>query len=175
MTPKRDQYGEHDDRTPGDRRTPCMIEPPVPVCAERMDRLREYVDGRFEATAEALTHKTKENDAHFLNLNNSQSRLDKDRVEFLRIREYKINHKNLEEKIEETNKVIDRNSTRLTNIENLFASEKNVDAKIAVLKEYHEKDLIPITKAIDGFQRLVWVGVGIAIAAQVLLHYYFLK
>mgnify|MGYP001409707346 FL=1 len=152
-----------------------MVEPPVPVCAERMDRLREYVDGRFEATAEALVLKAKETDAHFLNLNNSQARLDKDRDEFLRVREYKINHKNLEEKIEDANKIIDRNSNRLTNIENLYATEKNVDYKISLLREYHEKDLAPIAKAIDGFQRLVWIGVGIAIAAQVLLHYYFLK
>ena len=169
------EFGEHEHRTPGDRRTPCMTEPPAPVCAERMDRLREYVDGRFDANAEALVLKSKETDAHLLNLNNAQTRLDKDRDEFLRIREYKINHKNLEEKIEDANKIVDRNRLRLTNIENLYATERSVDFKIGLLKEYHEKDMVPITKAIDGFQRLVWVGVGIAIAAQVLFHYYFLK
>ena len=92
--------------------------------------------------------------------------------------------------IKEIKRVVDRNSERLTNIENLYARTSDVDKIYDSLKEFHEKDLIIVNKTLeefgklnlpqikkdtDGFTRLVWIGVGIVIAAQCVLHYYFLK
>lgn len=95
-------FGEPEYRTPGDRRAGCTIEaePPSPVCAEKMKGLKEYVDGRFAANAEALVHRTKETDAHFLSLNNSQARLDKDREEYLREELYRSEHTNLVSRVD---------------------------------------------------------------------------
>ena len=98
MTSKRNEFGEPEHHT-GDRRS-CVPEPPAPVCAEKMNSLRDYVDGRFIANAEALIHRTKETDAHFLVLNNNQARLDKDRDEYLRYDLYDSEHKSLINRID---------------------------------------------------------------------------
>ena len=144
-------------------------------CSEKMRALREYMDTRFESNQEALIQRTKVIDTRLDGLNGEQSRLERDRGSFLRSSEYRIEYKTLQDKIEDCKLIIDRNSDRLTKIENIYLKEKDADDKINNLKELHEKDLEPIKKSISEFYRLVWIGVGIAIASQVILHYYFLK
>jgi len=152
---------------------PCK--PIEPFCSEKMRSLREYIDTRFDSNQEALIQRTKVIDTRLDGLNGEQSRLERDRGSFLRSSEYRIEYKTLQDKIEDCKLIIDRNSDRLTKIENIYLKEKDADDKINNLKELHEKDLEPIKKSISEFYRLVWIGVGIAIASQVILHYYFLK
>lgn len=149
--------------------------PIEPFCSEKMRSLREYIDTIFAANQEALIQRTKVIDSRLDILNGEQARLEKDRIAFLRSSEYKIEHKNLQDKIEDCRLIIDRNSDRLTKIENLYLKEKDAEDKFNNIKEFHNRDLDPIKKSISEFYRLVWVGVGIAISVQILLHYYFLK
>lgn len=94
-------FGEIDQRT-GERRSNCVITPvpPSPVCNEKMERLREYIDTRFQSEADALVQRTKVIDFRLDNLNGEQERLDKDRQDFLRAGEYRIEHKNLSDKVD---------------------------------------------------------------------------
>ena len=132
MPTKRNEFGEPDSRTPGDRRTPCMTDTPAPVCAERMERLREYVDGRFDANAEALVHRTKETDAHFLSLNNSQARLDKDRDDYLRHDIYKSEHQNLVSRVDKISTKIGEIQIWRAGVEGK-ASRSNLVAVVAII------------------------------------------
>ena len=102
MVKKRNEFGEPEHRFGGEMRQGCLIEPELPagVCKEMMKGLKEYVDGRFLANAEALIHRTKETDAHFLVLNGNQARLDKDRDEYLRYDLYDSEHKSLINRID---------------------------------------------------------------------------
>ena len=115
--------GEEEQRS-GDRRSSCglVADPPSPVCSEKMRNLKEYVDGRFSANAEALAHRTKETDAHFLSLNNSQARLDKDRDEYLREDIYKSEHQNLVSRV-------DKLSTRIGEIQLWRATAEGKSSK----------------------------------------------
>jgi hypothetical protein len=108
VTTKRTEFGEIEHRL-GERRS-CVSEPPAPVCKERMERLREYIDAQQKSNAEALVNRAKEIDAHLANLNNAQARLDKDRDQFLRQELYLSEHRNLIERI-------DKISVKLSNVE----------------------------------------------------------
>jgi len=135
MSPKRTEFGERDYRRGGDRRRAgCTIEeePPSPVCAEKMQGLREYVDGRLEANAEALVHRTKETDAHFLSLNNSQARLDKDRDDYLRQDIYKSEHSNLVNRFEKLSNKIGEVQLWRAGVEGR-ASRSNLVAVVAII------------------------------------------
>lgn len=105
MPKKLREFGEFECRD-GERRSGC--EPVEPVCKEKMSRLREYVDTRFDANADALINRTKEIDAHLMHLNNAQSRLDADRQAFLRKAEYNIEHDGLKEIVKENKESIEK-------------------------------------------------------------------
>ena len=130
MPTKCNEFGEVEHRL-GERRS-CIPTPPAPVCSEKMERLREYVDGRFDSNAEALVLRTKETDAHFLSLNSSQSRLDKDRDDYLRQDIYKSEHANLVSRV-------DKLSTRIGEIQLWRAgiegrsSRSNLVAVVAII------------------------------------------
>jgi len=135
MSSKRNEFGEPEYRRGGDRRRAgCNIEPepPSPVCAEKMQGLREYLDGRFEANAEALVHRTKETDAHFLTLNNSQARLDKDRDDYLRHDIYKSEHANLVSRVEKLSNKIGEVQLWRAGVEGK-ASRSNLVAVVAII------------------------------------------
>lgn len=78
----------------------------------------------------------------------------------------------VEKDMKENRKATERNSDRLTNLENLGATKLELDDKIKSLKEFHELDIKVIQKENEGFKRLVWIGVGIVIAVQFLFHYF---
>jgi hypothetical protein len=125
-------FGEDEHRS-GDRRSSCglVADPPSPVCSEKMKGLKEYVDGRFSANAEALVHRTKETDAHFLSLNNSQARLDKDRDEYLRQDIYKSEHQNLVSRVDKLSQRIGEIQLWRAGMEGK-ASRSNLVAMVAI-------------------------------------------
>jgi hypothetical protein len=98
MTTKRTEYGEHDDRTPGDRRRCMAVD--EKNCDDKHHYMGKLIDHRFEAMDLALSLRTKEVDNHFAHLNNAQARLDRDRDEFLRLELYKSEHQNLVDRVD---------------------------------------------------------------------------
>jgi hypothetical protein len=117
-------FGEDEHRS-GDRRSSCglVADPPSPVCSEKMKGLKEYVD--------ALVHRTKETDAHFLSLNNSQARLDKDRDEYLRQDIYKSEHQNLVSRVDKLSQRIGEIQLWRAGMEGK-ASRSNLVAMVAI-------------------------------------------
>ena len=141
MTSKRN-FGEPEKRT-GERRSNYCDPVAEKVCndkhhymemnfVDKIDHLRESVDSRFKANAEALVLKAAENAAHFSSLNNAQARLDAFQGEFLRTELYNSEHKNLVDRVDKQSGKINTIELWRAGLEGR-ASRSNLISIIAIL------------------------------------------
>lgn len=113
-----------------------------------------------------------------------------DRIQYFTVVGHNFFADGINKELKELRKTIEKNSDRLLSIESLGETKESVDQRIATLKEFHDIDLVPVKKKLedldkldlpavkkssDGHTRLVWIGIGVAITAQVFLHYFFLR
>ena len=129
-------------------------------------------------------------DTKFHDLNQLRKEVVEDRTDYFLKETHEFYSESIKKELKDIKAIIDRNSDRLTNIENLGATRLDLHRELDNVKYYHNTDVAPIKEKIivfdklnlpqikeqsDGYTRLVWIGVGIAIAAQVFFHYFFLR
>jgi hypothetical protein len=72
----------------------------------KIDSLREHIDLRFDAAADALRLQAEKNERHFESLNHEQARLLSDRERYLQKEVHEPWKKDVEKSIESINKVL---------------------------------------------------------------------
>jgi uncharacterized protein YicC (UPF0701 family) len=173
MKKTRNSGCETENRT-GDRRTYVMPEGervPHPKCLDIATLESEVRSNKSEREKEFANFKEYVKDK-FHEVNQLRQDVISDRGLFFTKTSHEYFVQTTEKDIKETKKTVERNSERLTNLENLGATKIDLDEKIKNLKEFHEQDIKLLTKDNESFKRLVWIGVGIAIAVQFLFHYF---
>ena len=124
----------------------------------------------------------------FHDLNQLRQEVVEDRNDYYLKDNQDIYSESVKKEIREIKAIVDRNSDRLTNIENLHATKSELHRELENVKYFHSADVAPMKEKLtlwdklnlpqlriqsDGQARLVWIGIGIAIAAQIFFHYFF--
>lgn len=124
----------------------------------------------------------------FHDLNQLRQEVVEDRADYYLKDNHAIYSESIKKELKEIKSVIDRNSDRLTNIENLHATKSELHRELENVKYFHNTDVDLMKNKLtlwdklnlpqlriqsDGQARLVWIGIGIAIAAQIFFHYFF--
>ena len=182
-----------------DHPLPCTIS--EKILLDRLARIETEIKIRFEERDKAslMERQATEKefklfrdfvDTKFHDLNQLRQEVVEDRTDYFLKETHEFYSESVKKEIKDIKAIIDRNSDRLTNIENLGASKANLHKELENMKYYHNSDVAPIKEKIiaieklnlpqiktqsDGHARLVWIGVGIAIAAQIFFHYFFLR
>lgn len=89
MPTKRNEFGEHDNRTPGDRRSGCMAVPEK-LCDEKHAYMNQLIDHRFDAMDQALKLRAAELERRLEGLNELRSQVVKDRDQFVKKEAYEM-------------------------------------------------------------------------------------
>jgi hypothetical protein len=161
----------------GDRRSYAMSisDSCQPFRCTNLAVLETKVDMNRASTLEALKLADKNLGEKIDDLQALRKEVVSDRYQYFLKTTHDFYADSVDKEIKEIKKVIDRNSERLIILETTFLTRIEAEKLIDGLREFHENDLKVVKKQIDGFNRLVWVGLGVAIAVQVIFHFYFLK
>jgi hypothetical protein len=98
---KRNEFGEHENRTPGDRRTPCMAVPEK-LCDEKHSYMNQLIDHRFDAMDRAVIERTKELERRLEGLNELRQQVVRDRDQFVKRETYEMRVGYYDKYIEDT-------------------------------------------------------------------------
>jgi len=101
MPTKRNEFGEHDNRTPGDRRTPCMAVDSK-LCDEKHAYMGRLIDHRFESMDRAVIERTKELERRLEGLNELRQQVVRDRDQFVKRETYEMRVGYYDKYIEDT-------------------------------------------------------------------------
>jgi hypothetical protein len=101
MTTKRDQYGNPDNRTPGDRRSTCMSVPEK-LCDEKHSYMNQIINHRFDSMDQALKLRSAELERRLEGLNELRQQVVRDRDQFVKRETYEMRVGYYDKYIEDT-------------------------------------------------------------------------
>jgi len=98
---KRNEFGEHENRTPGDRRTPCMAVDSK-LCDEKHYNISQLIDHRFEAMEAKTKARDSVVDMRLDSLNHAHSQRLQDRDQYVKKDTYDLRVQHYDKYIEDT-------------------------------------------------------------------------
>ena len=180
-----------------DHVTPCTVTDKILL--DRLARIETELKVRFEERdkthhLERLALDKEFNlfrefvNTKFHDLNQLRQEVVEDRADYFLKDNQDIYSESVKKETREIKIIVDRNSDRLTNIENLHANKSELHRELENIKYFHSTDVAPMKEKLtlldklnlpqlrtqsDGQARLVWIGIGIVIATQIFFHYFF--